>query len=128
MTRVDAGAQLATLIQRQFAALKTPARPTGMAKHAPSQDRSAEAGAQEGLASLISRRICSIDPDDPQRGRKAFRVFLESVLLAELGNDLINDAAFYQMVDQIQLQMESDPHLGPAILEATSLLLEGKAS
>jgi hypothetical protein len=126
MTRIDATSQLAALIQRQLAALKSPGR-LAEAAPSPQQTGGAEAATHESLASLIARRVRMIDPDDPQRGRKAFRVFLESVLLAELGKDLINDAAFYQMVDHIQLEMETDPQLGPAVREAASLLLEGKS-
>lgn len=126
MTRIDANGQLTALIQRQLAALKHSPRPGGMATSSQSQGSGAEAAAQD-LAGLISRRVRSIDPDDPERGRKAFRVFLECVLSTELGKDLINDAAFYQMVDHIQIQMETDPQLGPAVREAASLLLEGKA-
>jgi hypothetical protein len=67
--------------------------------------------------------VLVIDPDDPQRERKAFRIFLESVLLAELGDELINDPAFYQMVEDVQLQMEGDPELASAISQAAKLLL-----
>jgi len=126
MTRIDANGQLAALIQRQLAALKSPGRLAQTASSPQTQAGGAEPTTHESLASLIARRVRMIDPDDPQRGRKAFRVFLESVLLAELGKDLINDAAFYQMVDHIQFQMETDPQLGPAVREAAPLLLEGK--
>jgi hypothetical protein len=43
---------------------------------------------------LIAERVRALDPADPDRGRKAFRIFLESVLLAELGEELINDHGF----------------------------------
>lgn len=48
------------------------------------------------------------------------------MLLAELGESLINDAAFYQMVDHVQQQMESDPQIAKAIQEASTILLSGK--
>jgi hypothetical protein len=73
---------------------------------------------------LISRRVQALDPADPQRGRKAFRIFLESVLLNELGEELINDNAFYLMVDQVQKTMEQDPRIGAAIAQAVASLLE----
>lgn len=50
-------------------------------------------------------------------------MFLESVLLSELGDGLINDPGFYQMVDHVQNQMEADPHLAHAIQEAAAVLL-----
>ncbi|WP_157057099.1 hypothetical protein [Herbaspirillum autotrophicum] len=78
---------------------------------------------QKDIASLIASRVSIIDPDDPQRERKAFKVFLESVLIAELGDTLANDPAFYTMVEAVQQQMESDPELAKAIRSATKLLL-----
>src|SRR4051812_48241266 len=54
---------------------------------------------QESLESLIGLRVKSIDGNDPNRGRKAFRIFLESILLSHFGEHLINDPKFYQVVD-----------------------------
>ncbi|HYD78342.1 MAG TPA: hypothetical protein VEC06_00910 [Paucimonas sp.] len=83
----------------------------------------------ERLDSLISRRIKQIDDDDPQRGHKAFRVFLESVLLAELGEQLINDPKFYQLIDDVQSTMKSDPETGALIDAAIAhLLAEDRSS
>jgi len=77
---------------------------------------------QKDIASLIASRV-SIIPRRPQREHKAFKIFLESVLIAELGDALANDPAFYTMVDAVQQQMESDPELAVAIRSATKLLL-----
>ena len=75
--------------------------------------------------SLINARVNALDPADPQRGRKAFRIFLESVLLNELGQELINDNAFYQMVDQVHQTMEKDEKIALAIEAAVASLLSG---
>jgi len=83
---------------------------------------------QTGMGRLITERIKSLDPEDPKRGRKAFRIFLESVLLSELGEGLINDPQFYQMVDKIQDTMERDPRILAAIEQATAALLNEKPS
>lgn len=80
-------------------------------------------GETKNLNTLIGQRIKGIDPNDPQRGRKAFRVFLESVLLSHLGENLINDPKFYQMVDDIQHAMESDPAVSIQIESAVAHLL-----
>ena len=58
------------------------------------------------LTQVFARRVLAIDPHDTQRERKAFRVFLESVPLAEFGSTLMNDAGFHQLVDEVQQQME----------------------
>jgi hypothetical protein len=73
---------------------------------------------------LIAERVRALDPADPDRGRKAFRIFLESVLLAELGEELINDHGFYQLVDQVQRTMEDSPQIAAAMSKAVARLLE----
>ena len=42
---------------------------------------------------------------DPQRQRKAFRIFLESVLLEEFGRDRLGDPGFDRLVDQVLQQL-----------------------
>ncbi|MBV8659152.1 MAG: hypothetical protein JO142_15130 [Burkholderiales bacterium] len=79
------------------------------------------------IGALIARRVKAIRPDDPDRGRKAFRIFLESVLINELGESLINDPGFYDMVDQIQQQMEQHPAITAAMQDAIGKLLKGAA-
>jgi hypothetical protein len=74
--------------------------------------------------SLIAERVRALDPTDPERGRKAFRIFLESVLLAELGEELINDHGFYELVDQVQRTMEASPQIAAAMSKAVARLLE----
>ncbi|HYD79904.1 MAG TPA: hypothetical protein VEC06_08845 [Paucimonas sp.] len=78
---------------------------------------------RNGLFSLIESRVTAIDRLDPERGRKAFRVFLESVILHEFGNELMNDPAFYRLVDDIQLRMEAEPKIAAMIATAVSVLL-----
>lgn len=73
---------------------------------------------------LIAERVRALDPADPERGRKAFRIFLESVLLAELGEELINDHGFYELVDQVQRTMEASPQIAAAMSKAVARLLE----
>jgi hypothetical protein len=77
----------------------------------------------DDIAIVVARRVAAIAPDDPKRERKALRVFLESMLLAELGGELIHDAAFFDMVDHVQAQMEADPELSRAMREASRILL-----
>jgi hypothetical protein len=79
----------------------------------------------EDLATALARRIASIDRSDPDRRRKAFRVFLESVMLDEWGAQLINDPAFHQLVDTVQAQMETRPELRAMMSEAADRLLAG---
>jgi len=121
MSRIDSAGRIAEIIRRQVDALRDPA-PRGASRTAGQSSRSAAGGAVS-LGAVIARRVQAIDPDDPERRRKAFRVFLESVLLAELGEALINDAGFYQLVDQVQTRMQADADLVRAMDEAAELLL-----
>lgn len=84
--------------------------------------------AEQKLGGLIAMRIGRIGADDPQRGRKAFRVFLEAVLLARLGEDMVADPKFHQMLDQVQSAMEADPACDAMMAVAVAQLLSGAAS
>lgn len=118
MTPVDPSAQLAALIRSQVASLKKAApRPKSNEKSP------AKRNEDRDIASLVARRVSTIDADDPQRERKAFKVFLESVLIAELGDELVNDPAFYAMVEEVQQQMEADPELAASMQQASRILL-----
>ncbi|MBA2673918.1 hypothetical protein [Ramlibacter sp.] len=94
------------------------------------RDRPAAAGAakqdtgSDDLALLAAERIRGIRADDPQKKQKAVRVFLESVLLSELGPALVNDPGFSRMVDHVQQQFQDDPQLAQAADQAAELLLQ----
>jgi hypothetical protein len=111
--------------QRADAATSTATRSTKSQAGQPAKPRAPASGAQrvENLASAIARRITAIDKADPDRRRKAFRVFLESVMLDEWGPQLINDPGFHQLVDNVQAQMETRPDLRELMQEAASRLL-----
>jgi hypothetical protein len=51
-------------------------------------------------------------------------VFLETVLLSELGSNLLNDPGFAPMVDHVQSEMEADPDLALAARHAAQVLLK----
>ncbi|MGZ3182490.1 MAG: hypothetical protein ACXU8N_08625 [Telluria sp.] len=86
--------------------------------------RAAAAGARPRMEERIAQRVRGIDADDPQRPRKVFRVFLEAVLLDQLGETLVNDPGFYNLVDQVQRSMEADRELARAIEQAAGALLD----
>lgn len=97
-------------------------RPTASARQGKSRDTNAR-GAERDLSTLIAMRVRSIDRDDPQRGRKAFRVFLEAVLLSRFGEHLINDSLFHQLVDGVHGALEADPHFNALVRSAIDELL-----
>lgn len=112
--------QIVAAIRAEMAARVPPgvARKPALRTAAPARLATSRSGG------LIAERVRALDPHDPDRGRKAFRIFLECVLLAELGEELINDHTFYDMVDQVQRTMESSPQIAAAMAKAVSRLLE----
>ena len=103
--------QIAEIIRRRMAE-QTTARP-GSAS-APETRTGALGGAPQNhlaLRSKVAQRVAALDPDDPRKREKAVRMFLESVLLTEFGDAVINDPAFYKVVQEVQMAMESDANV-----------------
>lgn len=78
----------------------------------------------EDLLARVAQAVVAIDPDDPSRKRKAFRIYLGSVLANELGLHLLNDPGFDDLVGRVQDSMDQDAQLHAAMERAGELLLE----
>lgn len=139
---IDPATQLAALIRAQLAAqFKAQGKGHQPAAHeakrdahaardsagaAPRADEAAFTSAESEdaqIRQLVALRVRSLSPDDPQRQRKAFRLFLESILVQAFGRDRLDDRGFDQMVDAVLQRMEADPELRAALQEAGDLLL-----
>ena len=83
--------------------------------------------APQQLTALIEQRVRQIGADDPLRGRKAFRVFLEAVLLSHFGEALVADPKFFQMVDEVQGALDADPACSALIAAAIAHLVAPSA-
>lgn len=79
--------------------------------------------AQAWLAQ-VAQSVLAIRRDDPNRRRKAFRVYLQALLARECGVRRIEDPEFQDLVDRVLDTMESDPRLKGAVETAGDLLLE----
>lgn len=137
MAQIDHASQLAALIRAQIGAqFRAQQGRGGVAGRKADQDAppgSETSRREAGLASddgtavslrqLVAQRVRALSPDDPQRQRKAFRIFLESVLLEEFGRDRLGDPGFDRLIDQVLQQMEADPELQAAVRQAGDLLL-----
>jgi hypothetical protein len=86
----------------------------------PQGPRTTKAAASH-VATLASR-LSALRPDDPQRTRKALRLFIEAVLLDEFGGALILDADFQHLVDNALSALEADESLGPMLSQAAKEL------
>ena len=111
--------ELVSVIQGQLAAR----RPAGQAASRAARTAAPAARYAPGqLTSLIEQRVRQIGADDPQRGRKAFRVFLEAVLLSHFGEALVADPKFFQLVDEVQGSLEADPASSELVASAVAHL------
>jgi len=127
-TGISSVNQLVAVIRNQLSA-HAPAGKTqaGAArKQEAGKKRDANPYDAENLGALIELRVRQIGRDDPQRGRKAFRVFLEAVLLSHFGPGMVNDPAFHQMVGDIQLAMEGNAECARLVDSAIAQLLAEK--
>ncbi|WP_152682611.1 hypothetical protein [Caenimonas sp. SL110] len=134
MSAIDPASQLAALIRVQVASLRerrqagtsaSTRKSSGLSLPATTPTTASPASsASPDIAAIVAGRIRAIDANDSQRGRKAFRMFLETVILSELGQALANDPTFAVMLDHVQLQMESDPDIARAANDAAQFLLQ----
>jgi len=122
--------QIVAVIRQQIASpvSKAPTSPAPVSAGATGKSSKTKASAksrQSNLSGLIAKRVGALEKTDPDRGRKAFRIFLESILLNEFGDELINNPGFYQMIDDIQGQMEKNPDISALMQQAIAQLLSG---
>jgi hypothetical protein len=87
--------------------LDTSKTPSGETR---SQNRSGRLSLDE-LRRRIYDRVQAIEPDTPDRGRRARRIFLESVLAWEFGDELLLDSQLDRLIDNLQQTFESDPEI-----------------
>jgi hypothetical protein len=114
--------------QRLAAALRTQLGRTGRAPgRAGTQARApAGRGTRRTVSAAMAQRIAAIAPDDPDRPRKAVRIYLEAELAREFGARLLNDPGFPTLLDAVQQHMEEDAHTAGAVEALGRLLLAGK--
>jgi hypothetical protein len=123
MNPVDPAARLAALMRSQVAALRRPAGVQQTSSSAAAKPRSGAAQQGADFASIVAQRMKTIEPNDPAREQKAIRIYLESVILAELGPSLVNDPAFSLLIEDVHAQMAGDPELARSLAQAADLLL-----
>ena len=118
MTTIDSNQRLAAAVHSEVQAFR--ARRGQAAGPAAAGTRPA---AHSGVRALVAQRVQALGADDPRRKHKAVRIFLESVLLYELGGQLVQDPSFADMVDTVQGQMQGDPQLATALDQLGAFLL-----
>lgn len=135
MTRIDPAA-LNALVRSQLTsrietaklqpsqAVLSGQKPLKASSHAPSQasDAALHAGGF-ALEKKWNLRLKAIQPDDPNRARKAFRLFMEAVLARKFKDLIPSDIQFTQILEQVLQQIEDDPELRGTSLKAGEALL-----
>ena len=114
MTRIDGSASLMALVRSRLSS--------------PAQARSGNAGnaalaAGAGIAPATLSRIGALAAADPDRHRKAVRIYLEAVLVQEFGDGFVATHELPGLLDAVQSQMALDPQLAAAAREAAEHLL-----
>ncbi|MFL6676161.1 MAG: hypothetical protein ACJ8LG_23065 [Massilia sp.] len=120
MTQIDSTGRFLLQMSEQISAV---ARRDGIAARNENKGAPRKASRQN-LEQLILERVLAVDPADPDGRRKAFRLFLESVLAHELGPDLLTDAAYNQVVEKVHQTMDKNEALSSAMDKAGEFLLD----
>ena len=125
---IDPSSHLAAMIRAQFGAqfrAQAQTRPDAKREAPRTVDDPGEPAEKNEaqLQQMVALRVRALAPEDPQRQRKAFRLFLESVLMQAFGRERLDDRGFDQLVDAVMQQMESDADLHSALREAGDQLL-----
>lgn len=110
MQPIDSVAQAMQVLRRQMAENLQRMRGSAKLTAAPTAGASATSAAAP-LRQTVARRIKAIDADDPRYRDKVTALFVESVLLAEFGQGLVNDPAFRDLAQQVQSAMLADAEL-----------------
>lgn len=131
MTRIDPGGALLSLLRGELRSLRggaeSIAKPTGGARTRKRETGAAAAGrGPQALATSIARRIAAIETTDPDRRAKAFRGFLEGLILHEWGPAILTDPAFPRLIARIEAQMSQREDLRALIDEAAAQLLAAR--
>jgi hypothetical protein len=120
MTRIDGIHHIVSLIQGEVARRAgetSPAR--GKRNTSPRKGRESAA---TDLADRLRLQLAAIEADAPDRRRRILRAFIESALVAKFGDAMRLDAAFFRMVEDVQLQMEQSPRIGALVDAAVGAL------
>ena len=88
------------------------------------QNAAAEALEEATLRGQIRARLVRIGLSDPRRARE---VFVETVLAAELGEHLLRDPAFTDMVKRVADQIGADARLGGQLQSLLQALVEDRS-
>lgn len=111
MTTIDPRSSVVAALQARLAFRPRAASAAGSAGAARAQ-QPADAGQ---ASAVLAQRIAALDPSDPDRRRKAVRLFLEGEFARSFGAALLNDPSFPGLLDSVQHQMQHDARCAAAV-------------
>ena len=106
MDPIDSVSRAVLLLRRRLAA--RPGQAEAAATAAADPAASATAPAMGKVRASIARRLRALDPQEPRFSDRATEAFLEGVLLAEFGSELINEPEFRQLILGVAREMRDD--------------------
>ncbi|MEJ8838612.1 hypothetical protein [Ramlibacter sp. AN1133] len=124
MTTIDPSRRLAAAVRTQSAA----ARERTVAPAAAGSPPRAAGRSPCTVSAAMAQRIAALAPQDPDRPRKAVRIYLEAELAREFGAGLLNDPEFPALLDAVQQRLQEDAQTGGAVEALGHLLLAGKVT
>ena len=125
MDPINSLSQMLAILRRQMSERATKLRGQSAAAPSSSPERADTADELRDIRRKVQERIQALDADDERRHGKAVRIFLEGVFRREFGDSMLSDPAFYALIDDVQLAMESDPKINQTLHQLVKELAEG---
>ena len=107
MDPIDSISRAMQLLRRRLAA--NPARDPAAALRETGAAAGSAGPATARVRATIANRLRGLDAKDQRFDERATEAFLEGVLLAEFGAELINEAQFRQLILGVAREMRADP-------------------
>lgn len=123
MSRISNTEALAETIRAQLIRAND-SRPAHSAKSKSIASKSKDQDTRLNITKRMIENIRSIDPDIPDRRKRAFRSFIEYIICNEFGPTVMNDYRFNLMVENIELRLFARPELAPTIESVLDHLLD----
>ena len=65
----------------------------------------------EELEKRLLDRIKAVDPNDPDKAKKTSHIFVQTILTWELGEKLLDDPNFHELIERVSDLIQSDTGL-----------------
>lgn len=114
MAQIEGLGYMLEVLRRRISSNTQRAEATSSTKSQDSSSATSRMPTRTNVAALrekVRDRLRSLNPDEPQHRNKAVRIFLESVILWEFGEDIAPSAELAEIVTSISSEMDAHPTL-----------------